>query len=279
MNRIYSLSVDELINETGIPITVVESDIDLYYRMALSMYTHIENNNRNGHKTVMILPVGPVFQYRRFITLLAYRPLDLSNFLIFFMDEYLSPGTDKPIPADSPLSFRGFIERELVEPLKGKYRFQQSNVHFPDPSEPKAYDSMISDDGGADLCHAGVGIVGHVAFNEPVASEKISLSDFKNLPSRNLKLTRETITINSNTALRGAYEEVPERAVTVGMKSLLSSKKIEIYMNRYWQASVLRKALMLEPTSEFPVTCFKDHHNLSFTVTPEVAAIPDLSLK
>lgn len=279
MNPIYSLSVSDLTDRSGIPIITVESDIDLYYHMALSMYAQIEKNNKAGKNTVMILPVGPVFQYRRFLTLLSFRPLDLSKLKLYFMDEYLAHGTDKAVPTDSPLSFRGFIERELIDPLIGKYGFKKDSVHFPDPSAPVEYDHMLEAEGGAGLCHAGVGIVGHIAFNEPMESESITLTDFKGLPTRNLNLTRETITINSNTALRGAYEEIPERAVTIGMKSLLASRRIEIYMNRHWQAAVLRKALLLEPTTEFPVTCFRDHPDISFTVTPEVAAVPDLALK
>ena len=279
MNYIYSLSAEQLAEKSGIEVKVTESDIDLYYHMALSMYREIENNNSKARKTVMILPVGPVFQYRKFITLLSYRPLSLENLHIFFMDEYLEPGTDKPISADSPLSFRGFVERELLGPLSGKYSFSAEQVYFPDPSSPSEYDSKIAELGGVDICHAGVGIVGHLAFNEPVSSGESSPTEFSRLPTRIVKLTRETITINSNTALRGAYEEIPERAVTVGMSSILGARRLELYMNRYWQAAVLRKTLMLEPTSEFPATLVKSHPNISITVTPEVAAVPDLALK
>ncbi|MBI9102291.1 MAG: hypothetical protein JEY99_07750 [Spirochaetales bacterium] len=279
MNPIYSMNVRELQEESGVPITEVETETDLYYAMALAMYSTIEKNNEAGRSTTMILPVGPVFQYRRFRTLLDFRPLNLSALHLFFMDEYISPGTIERIPVESPLSFRGFIKRELTNPMPEGMGFNPKQVYFPDPADPADYDKKIEALGGIDLCQAGVGIVGHLAFNEPISSSRISLDEFRRLPTRVVELTRETITINSNTALKGAFEEVPEKAITVGMKQILESRKLEIYMNRPWQASVLRKALMLSPSPEFPVTCAKTHPDLSYTITPLAAEVPDLALR
>ena len=116
MKELYSYTVDQLREKSGKRIEVLEHDIDLYYHMALSMYEEIEQHNREEKKTVCILPVGPVFQYRRFISLLKRKPLDLSNLYIFFMDEYLKDN-GKCVDLDNPLSFKGFINRELVDPM------------------------------------------------------------------------------------------------------------------------------------------------------------------
>ena len=276
MQSIYSMSVSQLQEVSGIPLTVVETDIDLYYQMALSMYTLIERQNNKHEPTTMILPVGPVFQYRRFISLLNHRPLNLSGVHLFFMDEYLVDGTDTWIDEHDPLSFRGFIRRELIDPMPRKMGLEIDQIHFPDPKEPRQYDDLLDRLGGAQMCHAGVGIVGHLAFNEPVASDK---ETFLSLGSRIVELTRETITINSNTALQGAYEIIPKRAVTLGMRQIYSSKRLRIYMNRPWQAAVLRKALLLDPTPGFPVTCVRDHQDISFMLTPEAAGQPEFTLR
>lgn len=279
MKTNYNLSVQELNKLSQIDIEVVESNVDLYYNMALSMYTEIEKNNKKDRKTVMILPVGPVFQYRRFINLLSYRPLLLNKLHIFFMDEYLKDGTKEVVESNNPLSFQGFIDRELKTPLSGKYGFNPKQIYFPNPQKPEEYDKMIEELDGVDLCHAGVGIVGHLAFNEPIAQAKIELEDFIKLPTRIVDLTKETIVINSNTAMGGAFEEIPKKAVTIGMASILESRRLEIYMNRTWQASVLRKTVMLPPTSEFPASCIKQHKNLKITISPQVAEIPNIGLK
>lgn len=279
MNKIYSMIFEDLVKTSRSPLRMVRNEEDLYWEMALSLFHEVKSNNAKHRHTVCIMPVGPVFQYRRFIRLLEYEALSLENLHFFFMDEYIQNGTDSWISKESPLSFRGFIERELIEPMNGRFSFQLNQLHFPDPSNPCAYDEMIADLGGVDLCHAGVGIVGHLAFNEPQDKSVISCDDFIQLGTRILNLTPQTITINSNTALRGAWEEVPKRAITVGFKQIYEARKVCIFMNREWQSSVLRKALLLEPTPEFPVTLLQRRDGVSFTVTPVVAACPEFALK
>ncbi|MFA7189114.1 MAG: hypothetical protein WC117_03395 [Sphaerochaetaceae bacterium] len=279
MNSIYSKTFEELAKASSAPLRTVENENDLYWEMALSLYQEIKENNAAGKKTVCIMPVGPVFQYRRFIRLLEIESLSLENLSIFFMDEYLEDGTDHWISDDSPLSFHGFIKRELLDPMPSRFGLRKENIHFPDPSDPGLYDKMISDIGGIDLCHAGVGITGHLAFNEPISNSEISCDDFTQLGTRILDLTPQTITINSNTALRGAWEEIPRRAITIGFKQIFEARKLNVYMNREWQSSVLRKALLLDPTPEFPVTLLRNRNNVSFTVTPVVAKQPEFALK
>lgn len=99
------------------------------------------------------------------------------------------------------------------------------------------------------------------------------------LPSRVVELARETIAINSNTALRGAYEEIPLQAVTIGMRQILGAEKLRIYCNRPWQSAVLRKALCMDPTPEFPITLARSHPDVQYTVTPIVAELPDFALR
>jgi glucosamine-6-phosphate deaminase len=275
----YSLDAGELRRKSGKPITVVENDTELYWRMAVDLYGEIKAANAGNRSLKMILPVGPVFQYRRLISLLEAQPLDLSRVHWFFMDEYLDP-EGRAIDPSSPLSFRGFIERELAGPLSGRFNFRPGQVHFPDPSEPGSYDRRIDELGGIDLCHAGVGINGHLAFNEPPEpGEAFSAEDFADFPSRVIRLSRETITINSNTALRGAFELIPERAVTVGMRQILSARRLELFFNRPWQGAVCRKALLLPPSASFPATLARKHPLVAYTMTEEVAAPLDFGLR
>ncbi|MCK9330964.1 MAG: glucosamine-6-phosphate isomerase, partial [Candidatus Cloacimonetes bacterium] len=77
----------------------------------------------------------------------------------------------------------------------------------------------------------------------------------------------------------GAWEEIPKRAITIGFKQIFEARKLNVYMNREWQSCVLRKALLLDPTPEFPVTLLRNRNNVSFTVTPVVARQPEFALK
>jgi len=263
----YSLSQSD--DGGALAIRIVETDIDLYWQIALELYLTIERRVERGAPCAMIVPVGPVFQYRRFVDLIDRRPLDLSKTHFFFMDEYLLDRST-PVPESDPLSFRGFVRRELVEPLGPL--LPSSNVIFPDPTDPAAYDERLESLGGPVLCVAGVGINGHVAFNEPPEpGNTISAEEFTQLPTRVIELSRETITINSDTATGGAYERIPRLAVTVGMRQISSSARIRIYLNRRWQRAVLRKLAHGAVTPEFPVSLLRDHPDLQVMAIADVA--------
>ncbi len=284
--EIYHTDIHTGARDLPLPVEVVDSDVDLYYRMALAMYLEIEGANggdgdSGGSRTppgecVFIVPVGPVFQYRRFVWLVKQRPIDLSRLHLFFMDEYLD-GDGELIPEESPLSFRGFIRRELIEPLGSTGGFSAERVHFPDPRDPEDYDRRLADLGGARVCYAGVGINGHLAFNEPEAA--LSAEDFLQLGTRVIALSRETITINSNTALRGAFERVPPRAVTVGFRQIMEARKLRIYLNRPWQGAVVRKLLFGDISPSFPASFARRHPDAGLTLTSEVAQRPSFALK
>lgn len=276
---IYARALDPNDTRLPLPIHIVETDVDLYYRMAVSMYRTVQENNRAGRDSVFIVPVGPTFQYRRLAWLCREMPLDLSRLHLFFMDEYLAPD-GRWVDQSSSLSFRGFVQKEVVESLPAASNLNPAQVHFPDPADPGAYDARLADLGGAQVCYAGVGINGHLAFNEPPEpGTAVDTDAFAALPSRPIALSRETITINSNTALGGAWDQIPERAVTVGMKQILGADRLEIYLNRPWQRAVVRKILFGPVSAAFPASLARRHNNASITLTEEVAAPPNFALR
>ncbi|GAB4366212.1 MAG: glucosamine-6-phosphate isomerase [Spirochaetales bacterium] len=267
-----------------LPVEVVETDIDLYYRIAFALYHLIETQNRKGSPTAVILPVGPVFQYRRFVWLQRERPLDLRNATFFFMDEYLNETGDW-VEEDSPLSFRGFIRRELLTPLQDsslpkEARLTEEQILFPDPKNLSGFDARYEETGGADICFAGIGITGHLAFNEPpLPGTSLTSEEFCNLPSRIVTLAPETIAINSNTALRGAMDCIPRQAVTIGFRQILKARRIRIYCNRPWQSAVVRRALFDPASPQFPVTLVRKHPDVRLIITAEVAEKPSFGLR
>jgi glucosamine-6-phosphate deaminase len=272
--------LDRRIDPASSPLAVelVETHVDLYYHIALGMYVEIEANNREGSATVFILPVGPVWQYRRFVLLCRLRPLDLSKVHFFFMDEYLDEA-GKLIAPEHPLSFRGFIERELVGPMPASARLSNEQVRFPDPENPADYDRRLEALGGAAVCFAGVGINGHLAFNEPpAAGQGVSSEEFSRLPTRVVRLSRETIVTNAHTALAGAYEEIPHQAVTVGMRSILAARQIRVYLNRPWQGAVVRRLLFGAISPGCPASLLRTHPDVRLVMLQELAGPPRVGL-
>jgi glucosamine-6-phosphate deaminase len=130
-----------------------------------------------------------------------------------------------------------------------------------------------------DACFGGIGINGHIAFNEPPEpGEIISNEVFAELPTRNLTLSRETRTINSVT-VGGEITIIPNRAVTVGMKEILAAKRLRFYCNRPWQSAVVRRVLHGPITANCPASFIRAHPNSSITVADYVALPPTIQLR
>ena len=127
----------------------------------------------------------------------------------------------------------------------------------PDPKEPGKVDKLIQELGGVDIAFGGIGINGHLAFNE--AREDMSAEEFAGLGTRVLKLTPETRTANAIGDRCGAIDAMPEYAVTIGIKQILSAKKVRLGVFREWHRSVVRQAAYGEVTAHFPVTLLQNH--------------------
>jgi glucosamine-6-phosphate deaminase len=120
----------------------------------------------------------------------------------------------------------------------------------------------------------GIGINGHIAFNEPPEpDQEMSVDAFAQLPTRVLSLTRETRTINSVT-VGGGIEVVPKRAITIGMKECLAARRMRFYCNRPWQSAVVRRVLHGPISASCPASLLRRHPDASITVAEYVAAVP-----
>jgi glucosamine-6-phosphate deaminase len=260
----------ELLANTKVPICVVETEEDIYIQMASTMLKEIEANNACKKNTVFIVPVGPVGQYRVLAERVNAKKTDLSHVYFINMDEYLDDN-DQPIPPEHPLSFAAFMDREWY----ARVNMPRENRIFPEPGHEGDIAAAIKRHGGVDISFGGVGINGHIAFNEP-PEEVTAISDeaFRQLSSRTLSLTRETRTINAVTAANGYIDYIPRRCVTVGMQEILSAKKIRFYMNRMWQKGIVRK-IALGPVTRFaPASFFQTHPDALLTIASYVAEPP-----
>lgn len=274
LEEILKIPPNKLGKGTGISFRIVENEEELYLDFARKMANEIEKNNRAKRKTNFILPVGPIGQYKVFVDIIKREKLDLSHLTLFFMDEYLAEG-DRYIDINHPLSFRGFVKRSLLDVLDGGFGFRPDRVYFPDPRDPKKYSELIEESGEMDISFAGVGINGHIAFNEPPEpGDVVSSDEFTDLTTRIVTLSVETRTINSVTAAGGEIEIIPRRAVTIGIREIMGAKKIVIYMNRPWQKAAVRRILHGEITPRFPASLIKCHRDVSVTITREVSELP-----
>lgn len=255
-NKYYSYSAEEL-NEGRIPVKCLGDSGEVFSKIAHIMVETIEENNKNNKKTVFICPVGPVGQYPIFVRLVKERRVSLKNCWFFNMDEYLT--SDKEyIDKSSPLSFRGFMEREVYSLLPEELNIPFSQRFFPDPKNPNSVGDKIKELGGVDVCFGGIGINGHLAFNE---AEEVSAAEFSTRDTRVLKISRETRCANAIGDLSGAIDAMPEYAITIGIKEILESRRVVLGVFRVWHRAVLRQAIFDSPSGHFPVTLLQNHPN------------------
>ncbi|MBC7333095.1 MAG: hypothetical protein H5T85_01300, partial [Actinobacteria bacterium] len=268
LTNIMSVSEEEILNNDRIRVYLVEDRIDIYNDIARLMANKLKENNEKGTVTSFILPVGPRGQYPRFARICNTGKISCRNLITINMDEYLDD-SDCYISEDHPLSFRGFMKRNLFDLLDDGLKPRPENIYFPDPDNLGEIGRLIEELGGVDICFGGVGINGHIAFNEPMDESLITSEEFKKLKTRILSLSRDTVIMNS-LKYGGWVEFIPRRCITIGMAEILASKELRFYMEHNWQWAVLRKAIFLGPTPEFPVTFIKEHKNSSLTISENV---------
>jgi len=258
---------------TSVAVSLVDTEWDLYWAMALDMVRRIRVNEAAGRSTVFIVPVGPVGQYRRFAELCNRDGLCLRRVHFINMDEYLDDSGGF-VPLESPFSFRSFMDRECYSRLDPELAMPVENRLFPEPGREDAIARRIAELGGVDTCYGGVGINGHIAFNEPPEAGGMTAEEFAALPTRCLELSRETRTINSVTAASGCIDLIPRRCVTVGMREILGSRRVRLYLNREWQKGIVRKLLHGPIEAGTPASLIRRHPDAALAITRTVAEPP-----
>ncbi len=207
------INEDDILGNNKIKVYLVETNVDIYNDIAGVVANKLRENNEKEALTSFILPVGPTGQYRRFARICNIEKISCKNLVTINMDEYLDDN-DNFMKEDSPLSFRGFMRKNLFDLLEDSLRIKPENIYFPDPENIKKIEKVIEELGGVDICFGGVGINGHIAFNEPPMDKRlITVDEFRRLKTRVLDVSRDTIIINS-LKYGGHTEFIPRRCIT-----------------------------------------------------------------
>src|ERR1035438_6560359 len=142
--------------------------------------------------------------------------LDLSRLYTFQMDEYLD-WTCRTLPIEHPLSFAGTLHRRFFGRLDEDL-LPPPNRHFaPDPRHLDSLAEAIDMVGGIDTCWGGIGVHGHIAFNEPPSTyfQAITDDEMKAAPTAIVALQPDTRVVNAISTVGGNFEAIPPYAVTI----------------------------------------------------------------
>ena len=174
---------------------------------------------------------------------------------------------------DHPLSFRGFMNRTVYTKINPELNVPEEQRVFPDPNNLSYIPSLIQQLGGVDVCFGGIGINGHLAFNE--ADPSLTCEEFKQLKTRVLPISRETRAANAIGDFGGRLEDMPRYCVTIGFNEIYNARKIRLGIFRDWHRAVARRAGYGEMTADFPVSMLADHPDALIRMTEFVANLED----
>jgi len=271
MMEYYQISAQDLGKDAKIPLKKLGDSGEVFYEIAMEMITEIEKNNAAGRTTVFICPVGPVGQYPIFVRLVNERRISLKNVWFINMDEYLNADGEW-IDEASKLSFHGFMNRNVYTKIDPELVMPENQRVFPDPHHVEYIPQLIEKLGGVDIAFGGIGINGHLAFNE--SQDELTADEFAALKTRVLPISRETRTANAIGDLNGAIDAMPTHCVTIGMYEILSARKVRLGVFRDWHRSVVRQAAYGEVSAHFPVTLLQRHADACIYVNANASLQP-----
>ncbi len=236
-------------NAEKIPTTVYPSSDQASRAVAAEIAELIRGKAARGEKAVLGLATGstPTAVYDELIRLHQKEGLSFKSVLTFNLDEYY------PIQPDELQSYNRFMREHLFDHVD----IPRDQWYVPDGTIPREqvwtfcqqYEKRIKDAGGIDYQILGIGRTGHVGFNEPGSPRD----------SRTRLITLDRVTrMDAASDFFGEWF-VPRKAITMGVDSIMSAKKVVLMAWGENKAPVIKKAVEGEITSQIPATFLQQH--------------------
>ena len=197
----------------------------------------------------------PEGMYAKLVEMNRKGEIDFSDITTVNLDEYY------PISPDNDQSYRYFMNKNLFD----RVNIDKSRTNVPNgaandgEAEAARYEAFVRSLGGADIQVLGIGRNGHIAFNEP---------DVELIPVTHVTgLTPDTI--DANARFFASADEVPTHALTMGMGTILSAKKIIILANGKGKHNAVMKMLKGTVSTMCPASFLNLHDDVTLVVDEE----------
>jgi glucosamine-6-phosphate deaminase len=240
---------------------IIQKDYDSMCRWAAEHIIKAINSHKEERPFVLGLPTGssPLGVYKKLIEANKAGRVTFKNVVTFNMDEYVG------LPHEHDQSYWYFMHDNFFDHID----IPAENINIlngmaEDPeAECAAYEEKIAAMGGIDLFMGGSGVDGHIAFNEPG-------TPFDSL-THIAELTESTIKDNSR--LFNDISEVPTKAVTMGLKSIMNAKKIVLIATGKNKAKAIRDLLKGPKTEDVPCSILQDHPDCTIYVDEDAYSL------
>ena len=244
-----------------IPVKIFPGSVEGSVFVADQIAQLIKEKEARGKKCVIGLATGstPKTLYAELVRMHKEEGLSFKNVITFNLDQYY------PMDKDALQSYHYFMRKNLFEQTD----IIPANYHLPDGMIPKdevkehclAYEKQIEEAGGLDLQILGIGINGHIGFNEPGSG---------------IYTKTRLITLDNSTRIANAYEfgnmsQVPRMAITMGINTILKSKKIILMAWGQVKSPVIQKAVEEDDTEDIPASLLQNHDDCVFVIDESAA--------
>jgi glucosamine-6-phosphate deaminase len=209
-----------------------------YKELSSTVADIVETQIKEHPLTKLGLPTGstPFGMYDELVN----RKLDWKSVITFNLDVYLMNIT-------RPQSYQSYMRKNLFD----RTNIYPDNSHF--PFRPfSAFENKIVDSKGIDLCILGIGSNGHIAFNEPGSS----------FDSRTRVVELSEQTREDNLRFFDSINDVPKQAITMGLGTIMESKRIILIANGLKKKSILNQAILGVITEDIPASILQKHKNV-----------------
>ncbi|MFD1631897.1 glucosamine-6-phosphate deaminase [Pseudopedobacter beijingensis] len=223
----------------------------------------IRNKQKSGETTVLGLATGatPVNVYKELIRLHKEEGLSFKDVVTFNLDEYY------PMKPDAEQSYVTFMNEKLFNHID----IDPKNINIPDGTLKEEdvakycmeYEAKINSLGGLDFQILGIGRTGHIGFNEPGSAPN----------SGTRMVTLNDLTRRDASKDFGGKENVPTKAITMGVGSIFKAKEIVLMAWNEKKASIVKKAVEGEISSDVPATYLQLSNNVEFVLDKEAASL------
>jgi len=200
----------------------------------------------------------PIGTYQNLIAAYDAGEISFKNVTSFNLDEYIG------LPRAHEQSYNYFMHEQLFNHIN----IDENNINIPcgDPANIeeniKKYQEKL-DSNVIDIQILGIGSNGHIAFNEPGTS----------FSSNTHVIRLDEGTRQDNKRFFNDISEVPKEAVTMGIKDIMSAKKLIILANGKNKANAVKELLEGEKTEAFPASILLDHENAVLIVDEDAASL------
>jgi glucosamine-6-phosphate deaminase len=199
----------------------------------------------------------PVGMYKELIDMHKNEELDFSKVTTVNLDEYVG------LSGEHDQSYRYFMDSNLFNHvnIRKEYTYVPNGLAEDMHQECVNYDKRIEELGGIDVQVLGIGSNGHIGFNEP--------SDTLSLGTHVTDLAESTIEANSR--YFASKEEVPTKALTMGLGAIMKAKKILLMVSGESKVEIMDKVVNGKITTQVPASFLQMHKDVVLIIDEDAA--------